>query len=167
MGGKTPDGVSSVRVERLSERDISDGADLRWPLLCHNGVRRERSDATRNHRKFDAFAHIGSRGIIVLSGCSIVETALGSWFFVQCDDVLASVLTSEVHPERALRLGIHGEVAPAQHLPQMRHPQPRRDHRPLRTRGPGACLMRESSGTGTPALNFSRNSPTKRLPQSC
>ena len=43
---------------------------------------------------FDAFAHIGPRGIIVLSGCSIVVTALGSWFFVQCDDALASVLTS-------------------------------------------------------------------------
>lgn len=43
---------------------------------------------------FDAFAHIGPRGIIVLSGCSIVATALGSWFFVQCDDALASVLTS-------------------------------------------------------------------------
>ncbi|MFR5093053.1 MAG: hypothetical protein ACLTDR_14605 [Adlercreutzia equolifaciens] len=26
----------------------------------------------------------------------------------------------EVHPERAVRLGVHGEVAPAQHLPQMR-----------------------------------------------
>lgn len=43
---------------------------------------------------FNAFAHIGPRGIIVLSGCSIVVTALGSWFFVQCDDALASVLTS-------------------------------------------------------------------------
>jgi len=43
---------------------------------------------------FDAFAHIGPRGIIVLSGCSIVVTALGSWLFVQCDDALASVLTS-------------------------------------------------------------------------
>lgn len=43
---------------------------------------------------FDAFAHIGPRGIIVLSGCSIVVTALGSWFFVQCDDALASVLAS-------------------------------------------------------------------------
>lgn len=43
---------------------------------------------------FDAFAHIGPRGIIVLSGCSIVVTALESWAFVQCDDALASVLTS-------------------------------------------------------------------------
>lgn len=43
---------------------------------------------------FDAFAHIGPRGIIVLSGCSIVVTALESWVFVQCDDALASVLTS-------------------------------------------------------------------------
>lgn len=42
----------------------------------------------------------------------------------------------EVHPERAVRLGVHGEIAPAQHLSQMRHPQPRRDHSPLRTRGP-------------------------------
>lgn len=43
---------------------------------------------------FDAFAHVGPRGIIVLSGCSIVVTALESWVFVQCDDALASVLTS-------------------------------------------------------------------------
>lgn len=43
---------------------------------------------------FDAFAAYCPRGIIVLSGCSIVVTALGSWFFVQCDDALASVLTS-------------------------------------------------------------------------
>lgn len=43
---------------------------------------------------FDAFAHIGPRGIIVLSGCSIVVTAFESWAFVQCDDALASVLTS-------------------------------------------------------------------------
>ena len=43
---------------------------------------------------FDAYAHTGPRGIIVLSGCSIVVTALGSWFFVQCDDALASVLAS-------------------------------------------------------------------------
>ncbi len=43
---------------------------------------------------FDAFARISPRGIIVLTGCSIVATALESWAIVLCDEALASVLVS-------------------------------------------------------------------------
>lgn len=43
---------------------------------------------------FDAFVRISPRGIIVLTGCSIVITALESWAIVLCDEALASVLVS-------------------------------------------------------------------------
>ncbi|MEY8459533.1 helix-turn-helix transcriptional regulator [Eggerthellaceae bacterium 24-137] len=43
---------------------------------------------------FDTFAHIGPRGIIVLSGCSIAVAALECWVLIQCDEALTSVLVS-------------------------------------------------------------------------
>ncbi len=43
---------------------------------------------------FDTYASIGPRGIIVLSGCSILVAALESWALMQCDGALASVLVS-------------------------------------------------------------------------
>ena len=43
---------------------------------------------------FDTYASIGPRGIIVLSGGSILVAALESWVLIQCDGAVASVLVS-------------------------------------------------------------------------
>lgn len=43
---------------------------------------------------FDTYTRVGPRGIIVLSGCSVLATALGCWVLLLCDGALASVFTS-------------------------------------------------------------------------